>query len=259
MCRLAAYIGPEIRLSRLLDEQPHSLVKQSWAPEEMHEAKLNADGFGFGWYTDDQQPYKYTNILPIWSDINLQGLGWSLKSKVWLANVRSATPGQDLSHTNTQPFIHENYMYLHNGYITDFNRELKQRFQEYLTPAIRTDIHGNTDSEYLFALFRQNIAHQPDNLIDGFRVALQETEKLLQGTSALINIIIYDGKQMIGCRHAVNDGQCPSLYYTSEHPDFPNASLVASERFSDPAHWQQVKRHSILVLPESQPFSFIEL
>ncbi|MEJ2094057.1 MAG: class II glutamine amidotransferase, partial [Gammaproteobacteria bacterium] len=50
------------------------LIKQSWAPKEMAEAVLNADGFGFGWYSDINDPMIYLNTLPIWSDINLESL-----------------------------------------------------------------------------------------------------------------------------------------------------------------------------------------
>ena len=53
MCRLAAYIGPTLRLEELLLKPEHSLVKQSWAPREMMEARLNADGYGFGWFDQE--------------------------------------------------------------------------------------------------------------------------------------------------------------------------------------------------------------
>ncbi|HBE92200.1 MAG TPA: hypothetical protein DDW55_06595, partial [Gammaproteobacteria bacterium] len=59
MCRLAAYLGPELRLEKLLIEPEHSLVKQSWAPREMLEAKLNADGYGYGWYDPEGNPLRY--------------------------------------------------------------------------------------------------------------------------------------------------------------------------------------------------------
>jgi glutamine amidotransferase len=55
MCRLAAYIGPDLFLHKLLDEEPHSLFKQSWASEELRSTCLNADGYGFGWYPEDKE------------------------------------------------------------------------------------------------------------------------------------------------------------------------------------------------------------
>lgn len=50
MCRLAAYLGPPITLARYLLDPPDNLVHQAWAPRELVYARLNADGFGFGWF-----------------------------------------------------------------------------------------------------------------------------------------------------------------------------------------------------------------
>jgi len=247
MCRLAAYTGPQIPLRQLLLEPEHSLMVQSWEPEEMAEAVLNADGFGFGWYGGDGVPGKYVNTVPMWSDVNLEALGRSLSSGLWLANVRSATPGQAVSLDNTQPFLDGAVMYLHNGYIKGFRESVRARFHEYLGPRIQAGIQGNTDSEYLFALFRQFLAsgHDPLAALRGLLASLPD---LLAGAPALVNLVISDGQNLLACRHACNEGACPTLYYTDSHPDFPDASLLASERFSVPAAWEPVAENSILVI-----------
>ena len=56
MCRLAAYLGPSLPLNQFLLDPPHSLVHQSWSPREMYYAKMNADGYGFGWYLYGDNP-----------------------------------------------------------------------------------------------------------------------------------------------------------------------------------------------------------
>ena len=53
MCRLAAYLGPEIPLRSFLLDFPHSLYQQSWDPKELTEARLNADGYGVAWRQRD--------------------------------------------------------------------------------------------------------------------------------------------------------------------------------------------------------------
>ena len=248
MCRLAAYLGPELYLSQLLDNQPNSLIRQSWDPKEMNEARLNADGFGFCWYNNGNIPLKYTSIMPIWSDNNLAALGQSLKSSVWLANIRSATPGQEISLANTQPFIHENIAYLHNGYLKGFNEGLRQRFHEFLTPAVQATIRGNTDSEYLFALLRQTLVECDGQLAESFKEGFEFLERVITGHEALLNIILYDGNNVIACRHALNGSTCPSLYYCHSHPDFPDAILVTSEKFSDHDCWNIVPEHSMVLI-----------
>ncbi len=248
MCRLAAYNGPPVQLNRLLTEPEHSLLKQSWAPKEMREAALNADGFGFGWYAADGMPATYTNTSPMWSDANLDGLGRSLCAGTWLANVRSATPGQSISHANTQPFKYERILFLHNGYIRDFNTERRPAFHAYLRPEIQAGIRGDTDSEYLFALLRQHLAEYDGDLKNALLACLQALPALLDGGVALVNIVVSDGEQLLACRHAVNGGECPTLYEARDVPDFPDAVLIASERFRDTEHWQPVPPHSFLVL-----------
>lgn len=245
MCRLVAYTGPGLPLQRLLLEPEHSLMVQSWGPREMDEAVLNADGFGFGWYGGDGLPGKYINTCPMWSDVNLNALGRSLSSSLWLANVRSATPGQAVSLDNTQPFIDGRFMFLHNGYIGDFTETARPRFHQHLMPAIQAGIRGNTDSEYLFALFRQQLASGDDTL-QSLQQTLQGLPALLDGAPALVNLVVCDGENLFACRHAVNKGACPTLYFSDHHPDFPDAALLASERISSPGSWEPVAENSIL-------------
>ena len=259
MCRLAAYLGPELLLSRLLDGQPNNLERQAWDPKELNEARLNADGFGFGWYTHEQRPVRYVNILPIWSDNNLAALGQSLHSAVWLANVRSATPGQETSLTNTQPFIHDRLMFLHNGYLEGFNQGVRKRFHEFLEPDIQAGIRGNTDSEYLFALLRQTLAECDGQLMGCLKEGFELLERILVGKAALLNVVLYNGERIIACKHAMNGADCPSLYYCSAHPDFPQATLLTSERFSDHESWTAVPPHSILVIRPGRPVELTSL
>ncbi len=259
MCRLAAYIGQELLLSRFLQEPSHSLIKQSWAPEELNEAKLNVDGFGFAWYSEDNRPAVYTNILPIWSDTNIESLGRSLRSNIWLANVRSATPGQDISQVNTQPFVHENFIYLHNGYLDGFNSGIKQEFHRILPAEIQADIRGNTDSEYIFALFRKSLSENNGEPADALLQTIASLDLLLKGATGLMNIIICDGEKLLVCRHAFNKGEPPSLYFTTDHPDYPGASLVASERLSKSEAWIEVESHSLMIITSDQCFRSVAL
>ena len=67
-------------------------------------AQVNADGFGIGWYLDDGTARRYVNPVPIWSDSNILQLGPALQSKLWLANVRSATLPESNARVNTPPY-----------------------------------------------------------------------------------------------------------------------------------------------------------
>ena len=244
MCRLAAYRGPDLFLERLLNEEPHSLVKQSWACRELAGTTLNADGFGFGWYTGDNVPAVYTSTLPIWSDVNLAGLGKSLRSRTWLAYIRSATPGQAVSQANTQPFAHNHIMFLHNGRIEQFNAGPRAELHRFIDADIQAEIQGNTDSEYLFALFRHFLAKEK-SIREALIRCCNEAENLLE-CPALLTMIISDGRDFFCCRHSVNGAHCPTLYYSRDHPSFAGALIIASERFSRADCWREIPAHTCL-------------
>ncbi|MDH5632877.1 MAG: ergothioneine biosynthesis protein EgtC [Gammaproteobacteria bacterium] len=251
MCRIACYLGREILLKDLLLEPHHSLLKQSWEPLEMREGRLNADGYGFGWYDDNGRAARYSNPMPIWTDPNLEPLARSLSKQLWMANVRSATRNMDVSHANTQPFLDDRYIFLHNGYIKDFPTEVRHGFRCGLDADIDAHVHGTTDSEYLFALFRQlRRKHQNFELTDLLAALLDDLGKSMAGRKCLLNIAVSDGQNIVASRHAVN-GDCPSLYYTVNNACFPDAVVVASEPLHPDRGWVSLPNHSIISIDDN--------
>lgn len=246
MCRIAAYLGPAISLQHFLLSPPHSLMEQSWAPKEMREAKLNADGFGFGWFANTQQPAIYTNPMPIWTDPNLEGLGHALSADCWLAYVRSATRRMDVSHANTQPFRNSTLLFTHNGFIDKFGETLRHNIRHALETHCEKTIHGNTDSEYLFALLRQQLL-QGISVEAGIRKLMQLLQQWAGDVKLLLNFVIADKDRIVAMRHAIN-GECPSLYYCVDEESFPDAKLVASEPLTKSESWQSVPEHHLLIL-----------
>jgi glutamine amidotransferase len=232
-------------------------MEQSWAPREMKEAKLNADGFGFGWFAEDDAAALYTNPMPIWTDPNLDGLGRVLSTDLWLAYVRSATRRTDVSHANTQPFTDGKLIFTHNGYIDQFGETLRHQIRHALTTECEKTIHGNTDSEYLFALLRQHLL-QNNNL----EIAIRELFKLLESWAVdvrlLLNIVIARKDSIVATRHAIN-GEPPSLYYSVDNPFFPDAGLIASEPLTDKNDWIEVPDHHLLVMSRKRKPELKEL
>jgi len=259
MCRLAAYVGPEISLGDFLLKPTHGLMQQSWQPREMNDARLNADGYGFAWFAADNIPARFTNFMPIWSDTNLEALGRSLFSDLWLASVRSATPGLMTTQANTQPFIDEQLLFLHNGRISDFGARVRPRLRQLLAPEIEATVQGNTDSEYLFALLRHILTQDADLPIDESLIELLNIlEDLLGEQTALLNIIVADGERIYALRHAIRD-ECPSLYFTTDDDDYPEGLLVASEPLTESKFWQAVPPHHILILDPEEPAQLLSL
>src|SRR5262249_3406954 len=115
MCRFVAYLGEPIFLEELVARPSHSLVRQSL---RAHAAKAvtNRDGFGTGWCGERAEPAVYREVLPAWSDENLQSLAATVRSRLFFAHVRAAT-GSGIARTNCHPFRHGKWLFMHNGQI----------------------------------------------------------------------------------------------------------------------------------------------
>ncbi|OAB59013.1 class II glutamine amidotransferase [Phormidium willei BDU 130791] len=247
MCRLLAYLGSPISLDSILCQPPHSLVVQSYQPQEMTAGLLNADGYGLGWYDRrrQSQAFTYKSILPIWSDINLPSLSRYIHSDCILAYVRSATPGQALDLSNCQPFTYHNWSFIHNGAIPEFRDRLYRPLRDRLRRPYYELINGSTDSEHLFAYLMQLHHDQPQpSLQETLKTALQDFQALAIAHHSQLsaNLILSDGQHLIACRFAVNT-EAPSLYYLAQN----DQHLIASEPIF-PGNWQAFPSGSILNL-----------
>ena len=254
MCRLLGYLGSTISLERILSDPPHSLIVQSYKPREMKEAILNADGFGIGWYHGTQQtdPFTYKNILPAWSDANLNSLSRYIESGRILAYVRSATPGQAVNFTNCQPFQFERMLFIHNGYIKEFRTSLYRLIRNRLRDPVYQAVEGTTDSEHIFGLLINELtsAAQP-TITEALHTTLMILKELaeLAEVKALVNVIICDGQQMVASRFAVG-GIPPSLYWLQNDPKFPQSVILASEPLF-PGNWHSCPEQSIISVGEN--------
>jgi glutamine amidotransferase len=149
MCRWLAYSGTPIRLEELLLERDRSLIDQS-LHSRLGATTTNGDGFGVGWYDDEQLPRLYRSTHPAWNDRNLRELAAAVASPLFFAHIRAAT-GTAVQETNTHPFRHGRWLWMHNGLIREFarvRRELVLAVDESLFPSIE----GTTDSEVMFYL-----------------------------------------------------------------------------------------------------------
>lgn len=251
MCRITCYTGPEISLADVLLHPDHSLLQQSWNPREMREGRLNADGYGFGWFDQNSKPARYTSVMPIWSDPNLESLSRSLHQQLWMANVRSATRSMDVSHANTQPFTDETLIFLHNGYINHFLDEARHRIRCNLDADIDAHVHGTTDSEHLFAMLRQYRRKHPDSdLLQSVAGLMKQLKQEMAERRCLLNIAVSDGQQIIASRHALN-GECPSLYYIQDKSCCPDSVILASEPLHPEHDWQTVPEHHLVSIDKT--------
>src|SRR5881628_3849077 len=122
MCRHLAYLGPPVTLASLMLDPPFSLLRQSFEPRDMRRSSLlNADGFGAGWYRSDvDSPVRYRRAVPLWTDNNFRVVADEVRSGAMLCAIRAATTGMPIIDTACAPFAREQWLFSHNGKITDW-------------------------------------------------------------------------------------------------------------------------------------------
>src|SRR5215217_8130900 len=153
MCRLVGYLGgPSVPLSSVVLEGDHSLLVQSYAPQEMVSGVVNADGFWVGWYVpEDEEPAVYRSNGSLWPDRSFAGIAPKIRARTVFAAVRSATPGLPVEESGVPPFCSGPYLFMHNGAIEHFRRKAMRPLRERLSDEAYSGLLGVTDSETIFA------------------------------------------------------------------------------------------------------------
>ncbi|WP_455200907.1 class II glutamine amidotransferase [Kaarinaea lacus] len=263
-------------MSDLLLKAEQSLIMQSYKAKEREEP-LNGDGFGVGWYTPeiDPVPCVFTSIQPAWSNRNLFHLSEKIRSTCFFAHVRAATPGAFVSEFNCHPFQYEQFLWMHNGKITEFPK-IKRTLRESLHDDYYNFIQGTTDSEHAFAVFLNKLGdkirdYSTTDLLDALIATIYQIKDWQAQAgitdSSSLNFAITDGQSILVSRYATNtEVEPPTLYISSgEQLEIregkyrmiaskhrPNAVIVASEPLTaDRSDWKQVvKNHLVMVSPE---------
>ena len=157
MCRVLAYIGPEIPVENLLLKPDNSLVNQSLDPERHPELQLA--GWGFGAWGENlltpEEPFVYRRPMAAFYDDNAKGIIPSLQASTLLAHVRAAAYDSSvvLADENCHPFSYQEtpWIVAQNGDLPNWKlvqRELLQHCKDkYLKQML-----GNTDTEFLYVL-----------------------------------------------------------------------------------------------------------
>jgi glutamine amidotransferase len=233
MCRHLAYLGRPKPLRDLLTDPPHSLLRQSWEPRRQAHGKLNADGFGVGWYAEgDPLPARYRRDSPMWTDRSFLDVARVVRSGAILAAVRSATAGMAGGEAAVAPFCTGRYLFSHNGAVTGWPRSIAQLTADLGDPELMA-MEAVTDSALLWLVVHQRLA-------DGERMAeaLGNTVRLAAATAGgRLNLLLTDGRSIAAttwgdtlCWRADADGV-----------------VVASEPYDDEPGWVDVPDRSLLI------------
>ncbi|SJL84049.1 class II glutamine amidotransferase [Vibrio palustris] len=240
MCRWLAYQGHPIYLDQLIYEPEFSLVHQSLEARKAP-TRVNADGFGLGWYTSDREtPGQFHEVLPAWSDENLRSLAHHITSHRFMAHVRAST-GTQVSRANCHPFIHHRWMFLHNGQIGEYEC-LRWGLDRLLPEYLYVQRNGTTDSELIFLLMLSY------GLEDTPLMAIQETIHHIEhlrkekgiNTPFKASMCLSDGDSLWVVRYS-SDGQPPTVFISYQE----QGMVLASEPLDGVHSWVLLPAQSI--------------
>lgn len=272
MCRWLAYSGSPVLLEDLLFKPKNSLVVQS-QHSKLGATTTNGDGFGVGWYDDHDAPRLYRSTHPAWNDRNLRELAAGVSSPLFFAHIRAST-GTAIQETNTHPFRHGRWLWMHNGLIRDFP-SVRRELLFAVDDSLFASIEGTTDSEAMFYL-ALTFGLEDDPIAAVARmVGFVEEVGRRHGVEHPIQMTVAttDGRTIWAFRYS-SEGQTRSLFFSTRldalrviHPEVVELAelsdetrVVVSEPLGDLAGaWNEVpEAHVGIVKPgadELLPFA----
>ena len=224
MCRALLYLGEPVLLDNFLYQPDSALVRQSYMPKML--SLLNLAGFGLrAWDPTSHDPDRafsyYSQQLPVF-DRNLKNLAEKIRTGCLLAHVRGVAyhTRVEISVQNCHPFHFKDVplVMAHNGDLARF-AEMKPLLISKLKPSIAAQIHGTTDSEWVYALIisqlpdphRRPSAEDLMKAVDDTLGILRDARKKLGiAVSSSLNLFIADGAQLAAVRYCFDFGCYPT-------------------------------------------------
>ncbi len=280
MCRFVVYLGRPITLDLLTTHPEHSVIRQSFEAN-LRKEPVNGDGFGVAWYVPEisSEPALFRSIQPAWNNVNLLHLARVSRSDVILAHVRAAT-GFAVSEPNCHPFNADSFAFMHNGSVADF-RKIKRDLVRRLSDDSYLWIHGTTDSEHMFALFRDSVARRKtDDPLSAMAQAVRETIGVIERMTAdagteepsFLNLAVTDGKRAVISRYATRGATPPSLWLRAGEEyvchdgvckmvegSLISTVIVASEPLTSEEGWIEVPAQHLVLIDDDRQYRLVEV
>ena len=242
MCRHLGWLGAPVSVASLVLDQPSGLLVQSYAPRRQKHGRMNADGWGVGFFDspgqerwaqarkagDDSgggredvashaEPRRWRSASPLWGDVSFASVAPALISRCVVAAVRSATEGMSIEPSASAPFTDGTWLLSHNGVV-----------DRAVLPA-SAHAESTNDSALLAALiFRRGVDALADTIVE---VAADDPE-------ARLNILAADGFRLV----ATTWGDTLSVLRRDD------GFVLASEPYDDDPGWQEIPdRHLVQI------------
>ncbi len=272
MCRILSYLGKPISVEELMYKTDNSFIKQSYHPKYMSNL-LNLAGFGLAAWdkssSNPEKPFIYkTPQLPFYDD-NLRNLAAKISPHCLLAHLRgvSYSETQIVSTQNVHPFLFPNatVSLAHNGALYDFAK-MKYDLLEYILPEYQVDIHGTTDSEWIYSILLSQLhAHNNDFKPETVSTAIIATLTILQkvrqkyniAINSPVNLFITNGQFIAATRFVFDYGWLPENAVPSTHFTYHSLWYTYGESYGyyDDAYKMKPNKTKSSIIIASEPLT----
>jgi glutamine amidotransferase len=242
MCRLFFSFHNKDTKQKIVDFVKQSSQKKKNTPgiNNHRDSLIHEDGYGLAWIKDDKWNI-YKKSIVYTKDSGFESFINRIPKKIVIGHIRKINKNSlaERHEYNTHPFIFENQLFIHNGYIHDFqkNREL---LLNYVDSEYNNHINGETDTEIIFfmllGIFKNRYKKKPnrEQIILAFKELFQIFEK--NNIELIANFIFANNKYVVITRYLFYDSKKyktlqypPSLYYSISK----NGFLVVSEPITE--------------------------
>lgn len=229
MCRHLGWLGRPRTLAALVLEPSHSLLVQSYAPRRQAHGRVNADGWGVGFYTDGRdRPARWRSRSPLWTDASFASVAPVLSSGCVVAAVRSATAGMPIEASASAPFTSGRWLLSHNGRVERAVLPREPAAESMCDAALLAASVFSRGPEHLGAVVLEVAARDP---------------------AARLNLLATDGTRLL----ATTWGDTLSVLVDDD------GVALASEPWDDDARWTDVPdRHLVEVTPAGVTLTTLE-
>ena len=167
----------------------------------------NPDGWGVGWYEDSLASVFKRGMTATSPASQFNKVSKDVSSKIIVAHVRKGTKGEP-SERNSHPFSCKNWLFAHNGSVDG------SVLLGLLSPQMKKEIEGETDSEPFFYYILQNI-EECNNVVEGIRSAVNT---VVSKSHTGLNFLLSDGQSIFALRYASDSRSYYSLYRLKRKP-----------------------------------------
>jgi glutamine amidotransferase len=243
MCRLfGLHAGTTtVAATFWLIDAPDSLSAQS---------HHNPDGVGVGVFDAAGAARVSKQPIAAWQDTQFASAARDLRGTTFVAHVRYASTGE---HTmdNTHPFRQDGRLFAHNGVVQGL-ADLDRRLTELGVAGL---VHGETDSERVFALITAETSRHGGDLAEGLTAAIGWISERLPVYA--LNLVLTTATDLWALRYPAThelyllsrpaggtgtsrqlDATSSRIHARSPHLAHLPAVIIASERMDDDPGWR---------------------